>query len=94
MPKGEAKVESLVVATRAGQTVEVTTAEKVSKPLVRLDDRMCDLDRPVEVKHAGKVVFAGIAPRTVGTLVKTLSGRGDPGLVFDAEVGAELPEKK
>lgn len=94
VPKEDAKGDSLVIATRAGQTVDVTSAEKVSKLLVRLDDRMCDLDKPVEVKHAGKSLFTGIAPRTVGTLVKTVVGRGDPGLVFDAEVEVELPEKK
>ncbi|QJW92651.1 alpha/beta hydrolase family protein [Frigoriglobus tundricola] len=86
VPSKEAKTDSLVVATRAGQTIEITGAEKITKLLIRLDDRMADLDKPIEVKQAGKVLFAGPAPRTVATLVKTLTGRGDPGLVFDAEV--------
>lgn len=38
------------------------------------------------MKQGGKTLFAGITPRTVGTMVRTLNGRGDPGLVFDAEV--------
>ncbi|MDY3554959.1 transglutaminase domain-containing protein [Gemmata sp. JC717] len=90
VPKSEAKGDSLVVATRAGQTVEIATAEKVSKLIVRFDDRTADLDKPVEVKQGGKALFTGIAPRTVGTLVKTLADRGDPGLVFDAEVEVTL----
>jgi predicted peptidase len=86
VPAREATGDSLVIAERKGQTIDVTTAEKVSKLIVRLDDRMADLDKPIEVKRGGKVLFAGAAPRTVATLVRTLVGRGDPGLVFDAEV--------
>ncbi len=94
VPTKDAKADSLVIATRSGQTVDITSAEKVTKLLVRFDDRTADLDKPVEVKHAGKTLFAGPVPRTVGTLVKTLAGRGDPGLTFDAEVEVTLPEKK
>ncbi|MBY0461361.1 MAG: hypothetical protein K2V38_28930, partial [Gemmataceae bacterium] len=94
VPTKDANVDSLVIAERKGQTVAITAAEKVTKLLVRFDDRTADLDKPVEVKHDDKSLFAGIAPRTVGTLVKTLHGRGDLGLTFDAEVEVELPEKK
>ncbi|MFM8274610.1 MAG: alpha/beta hydrolase [Gemmata sp.] len=94
VPPKDARGDQLVVAKRAGQVVEITDHEKVAKLLVRFDDRNMDLDKPVEVRHGGKVLFAGPAPRTVGTLVKTLAGRGDPGLVFDAEVEVTLTEKK
>lgn len=94
VPASEAKGDSLVVAQRSGQTVEISTAEKVTKLLVRFDDRTADLDKPVEVTYAGKTLFTGSAPRTVGTLVKTLAGRGDLGLTFDAEVAVELPATK
>ena len=85
------KGESLVIAKRDGQTIEITTAEKVTKLLIRLDDRMVDLDKPVTVTHAGKELFAGTPPRTIGTMLKTLAGRGDRKLMFDAEVSVELP---
>jgi hypothetical protein len=94
VPTKEAKGDSLVIATRSGQTIEITSAEKVSKLHIRLDDRMLDLDKPVEVKRGGKTLFAGSAPRTVATLVKTLAGRGDPGLVLDAEVEVTVGEDK
>lgn len=86
VPTAEAKNDSLLIATRSGQTIDITSAEKVSKVLVRFDDRMADLDKPVEVKHAGKTLYSGVAARTIATLAKMLAGRGDPGLVFDAEV--------
>ena len=94
VPTKEAKGDSLVIATRTGQTIDIVTAEKITKLLIRLDDRMADLDKPIEVKHGGKTLFTGVAPRTVGVLVKTLVGRGDPSLVFDAEVEVTLPEGK
>ncbi|MDB5313682.1 MAG: hypothetical protein JWO38_7884 [Gemmataceae bacterium] len=91
VPAGQAKPGSLVSATVDKQTVEVTAAEQVTKLLIRLDDRMLDLDRPVTVTYRGKVLFEGIAPRTIGGLSRTLAGRGDPKLVFDAEVAVEIP---
>jgi hypothetical protein len=86
VPAKEAKDGSLVAATRDKQTVEIVTAEKVESLLVRFDDRVTDLDKPVKVTKGGKELFVGEAVRTVGTLAKTLAGRGDPALVFDAEV--------
>ena len=91
VPAGEAKLDSLVAAKRDGQTVAITAAENVGKLLIRFDDRMADLDKPVTVTIAGKELFAGQLPRTVGVMIRTLAGRGDPGLVFDAEVEVELP---
>jgi hypothetical protein len=94
VPRKEAKGDALVIASRSGQTIDITSAEKVSKLLIRLDDRMADLDKPIEVKRDGKTVFTGIAPRTVATMLKTLTGRGDPALVFDAEVEVTVGEGK
>jgi poly(3-hydroxybutyrate) depolymerase len=93
VPPGEAKNDTLVIVQRTGQKVEVTSAEKVGKLLIRLDDRMADLDKQVTVTHAGKELFAGTPARTIGVLLKTLVGRGDPKLIFDAEVSVEIPTK-
>jgi predicted esterase len=94
VPTSEAKGDSLVIAKRDGQTVEIVSAEKVSKLLIRLDDRMADLDKPIAIKQAGKELFAGTAPRTIAVMARTLNGRGDPKLIFDAEVAVELPVTK
>jgi hypothetical protein len=40
-PPGEAKVDSLVVAKRVGQVVEITSAENVGKLIVRFDEWRC-----------------------------------------------------
>jgi hypothetical protein len=90
VPPKEAKGDALVVAKRAGQAVDISTAEKVTKLLVRFDDRMLDLDKPVKVTHAGRELFAGDLSRTVGVMLRTLETRGDPSLTFDAEVEVAL----
>jgi Transglutaminase-like superfamily len=93
VPTKEAKGDSLVVATREGQSIEIASAEKIGKLLVRLDDRMADLDKVVTVKHSGKELFAGTPTRTIAVMLKTLIGRGDPKLMFDAEIAVELSAK-
>jgi hypothetical protein len=62
--------------------------------LVRLDDLMLDLDKPVIISFGGKILHNGMAPRTIGTMIKTLANRGDPQLVFDSEVNVSLPVSK
>ena len=39
-------------------------------------------------------LFRGTPVRTVGAIVGTLAGRGDPKLVFDAEIAVDLPTAK
>lgn len=91
VPENQKKVDTLVVVERQGRNIEVKTAEKVTTLLIRLDDRMLDLDEPITVKHGGKTLYFGSPSRTIETLAKTLIGRGDPKLTFDAEVKVELP---
>ena len=91
VPANEMKTDSLVIAQRHGQTVEITSDERVAKLLIRFDDRIVDLDQPITIMHGGKKLFTGTAGRTIEVLCKTLAGRGDPKLMFDAELAIELP---
>ncbi len=93
VPPKEANGDSLVVADREGQTVRLSKVEKIRNLIVRLDDRMLDLDTPVTVTWDGKELYRGTPSRTIGTMLKTLVGRGDPKLVFDAEVSVAIPSK-
>jgi hypothetical protein len=90
VPADQAKADSLVIARRDGQTVEITAAEKVTKLLIRLDDRMLDLDQPVTVRRGDGKLFSGTVSRTIGVQIRTLVGRGDPRLMFDGEVAVEV----
>jgi hypothetical protein len=83
-----------VTVERDKQTIEIKSAEKLDKLIVRLDDRMLDLDQPVQMKFRDKSLSSGIAPRTIGTLARSLDKRGDPKLMFDAEVEVAIPAEK
>ena len=83
-----------VVAERAGQKIEIKSADKIEDLLIRLDERMVNLDEPVKVVYKEQVLFEGRARRTIGTLMRTLDHRGDPQLMFDAEVAVKLPKDK
>lgn len=90
VPPGKASPKAFVDAKRVGQTIDIAAAEGVPTLLVRLDDRATNLDKPVTVTHKGRTLFSGVAPRTIAVLARTLAGRGDPRLVFDAEVEVAL----
>jgi predicted esterase len=90
VPTSEAKGGALVVAQRKDQTIDITSVEQVSKLSIRLDERMVDLDKPIKVTQDGKEIFSGMPTRNIKTLVNTLVGRGDPKLMFDAEVEVTL----
>ncbi len=94
VPASEAKSDSLVIAQRDGQKIDIVGAEKIGKLLIRLDDRMADLDRDVVVTRDGKELSRGTPSRTIGTMIRTLASRGDPKLVFDAEIAVDIPTAK
>jgi hypothetical protein len=91
LPADQVKAGSLVIAQRKGQEIDIIKVEKLSKLLIRLDDRMMDLGMPVTVTHAGNTLYAARPARTIAVLCKTLIGRGDPKLMFDAEIAVEFP---
>jgi hypothetical protein len=94
VPEKEAQIGGLIVAERKRQAVEIVSSEKVKTLIVRFDDRMADLDQPVKVTAAGKELYSGTLSRNLNTMVRTLIGRGDPKLIFTAEVMVELPPNK
>lgn len=51
-----------------------------------LDDALVDLNQPVTVKLNGTTAHQGLLPRSAATLVRTLTGRGDPAMMFSAEL--------
>jgi predicted esterase len=72
-------------ATITGNTVSIH-ANPGLKVRLFLDDKLVDLSQPVKVVMNGKEVFNATAPRNLATIVETLESRGDPKLVYSAEV--------
>ncbi|MES2708275.1 MAG: transglutaminase domain-containing protein [Verrucomicrobiota bacterium] len=85
VPAGKAAKGTGITATRAAQTVTLSSAD-VPEVTVLLNDDLVDLDQPVTVKSGDKVLFTGSVPRTVSLLRQTLAERGDPRLVFSGSV--------
>lgn len=80
-----------VVAERSGQNIDIKSSSKVDDLLIRLDDRMADLNQPVRVTYKGGVLFEGAVPRTIATIMRTLDKYGDPKMIFDSEIAVKLP---
>lgn len=77
---------SEVVVARDGQQIAVERTTGLSSLLVRLNDDMLDLDVAVTVSVDGEARFEGTPERTILTLARTTDERGDPQLVFSAEI--------
>ena len=75
-----------IVASRDGNTVTIEEAENVGDLVLLLDDRMADLDQPVRVLCGGKELVSITPKRTVDALIASLIARGDPRLMFSAEL--------
>lgn len=86
MPAGSTKAGQLAVAKRKGQDIEIENTEDVKTLIIRLNDAMLDLDKPVTITRKDAVLFKGIAPRTLRQIESSLSQHGDPFLVFDASI--------
>jgi poly(3-hydroxybutyrate) depolymerase len=71
--------------------VHISDAKDVKRVTIRLNDDMLDLDAPIRVDFKGQMLTEAAAPRTIATLDHCIRERGDPGLVFSAELTVDLP---
>jgi dienelactone hydrolase len=92
VPKEDARAGQEIVAELDGQHLRIT-ATGVPTVTIRLNDRMLDLDKPVTIEAGGGTVRHDRVPRTIATQARTLGERGDPDLVFGAEVTVHIPAK-
>jgi hypothetical protein len=79
---------AVVRASRSGQKFDVQ-AGGIKKLVIRLNDRMLNLDKDVTVVSGDRELFKGRAGRTIATLAKTIGERGDPAAVFSSEIVAK-----
>ncbi|MFI5380674.1 MAG: alpha/beta hydrolase [Tepidisphaerales bacterium] len=86
------KAGAEVTASFAGQQITIETKD-VHRLLIRFDDRMMDLDKPIKVTAGERELFSGPAKRSIGMLARTLAEYGDPAAVSSAEVeiGLDVP---
>jgi predicted esterase len=89
VPTGAAKNKQEIIAERSGTLFAIEKSD-ATNILVRLNDAMTDLDKPVTIRGGSKELFAGRVTRTVAVIEKTLRERGDRRLLFSAEVAVKL----
>ena len=87
----EARAE--IRADLHGQKITIRAADLPGLS-VRLDDRMLNLGKPIRITLNEQVVFEGVAPRTIATLKKTLSERGDLRGIFTAELKVKAADAR
>jgi len=90
IPRGKAKAGAQVCSLRQGQEIHIQRAYGLEELIILLNDSLVNLDRPVVVTFKDKPLFQGIASRSITTLRCTISERGDPDLVFSAELLIDL----
>ncbi len=90
VPKNSARNNAKVIAERNGQVFTILKAEKVAKLIIRLNDDLCDMDKPVKVIFNGKTIFEGKVSRTIKTIQQSLEQRFDPESIFSGEMQVTL----
>lgn len=79
-----------IVASVTGQNIELESDAPTSVA-VRLSDALVDLDQPISIAAGATTLYDGVAERTIATLFNTTWERGDPALVYSAEVAVDVP---
>ena len=79
------KARSEVVAERDGQHFKIQRCQ-VNSLKLRFCDEFVDLDQPIVITFGGKQQFKGVVQRSIAVLAETLAERGDPRMMFSAEV--------
>ena len=82
-----------VRADLKGQQFDVQAAD-ISQLMIRVNDRMLNLDEEITVVSKGEELFKGRVQRSIAMLAKTLAERGDPESVFSGEITVKLADKQ
>lgn len=85
LPPGAAQTGGEIVAFYKGNEVSIETSYTDSM-IIRLNDKMMNLDKPVVVKFRGKEIFRGKVKRNAATIHRTIAERKDPDLIFPVEL--------
>jgi hypothetical protein len=77
LPEGIAK-PGLTIRGGVANNVITLDAPDVPRLILRLHDRLVDLDQPIKVRLNGQTVFEGKVTRQADAILKSLQQRADP----------------
>ena len=83
----------LTITATAENNVITLDAPEVSQLVLRLSDRLVDLDQPVKVLLNGKLAFEGKVSRQADAILKSLQQRSDPSSAATALLEIGEPAK-
>ena len=90
LPAEEIKARQLIGVSRDGQQFNVHDAEGIGTLRILLNDQMIDFAQPVTVNFGENKVHEGKVIRTISAIAKTMTERGDPGMVFSSILDVKL----
>ena len=90
LPDEQIKPRGLIIVSKKDQSVDIQGRGQANQIDIMLNDEMIDFDKPVTVRHKGKVVFERKPRRSITEIYRTLKERGDPGLVFSSRLRIKL----
>ncbi|NQU51585.1 MAG: alpha/beta hydrolase [Bacteroidetes bacterium] len=90
VPEGEAIKDAEVVAIRDGQTILIEKADLVNTLIIKLNDKMVDLNKDVSVEFRGEIIYNEIPKRTISNIWNSLNNHNDAEQVFCAQIEISL----
>lgn len=89
LPPGTAQAGKLITASVTGNVITLE-ASWPSRIILRLNDRLLDLDQQVKVVANGKIVFQGKVARQANAILESLRQRADPHSAATATLDVKL----
>ena len=90
---GKEKRAATIVATREKNKFNIESVEKVDTVHIRLNAQMVDFDKPIEVSYGGETKTFENVRQTPEMIYQSIEKRGDPGLIFSAQVKMPIPQE-
>ena len=85
----EPKAYSLIVANIESQVITISNAT-VPKIVIRLNDKLLDMDKKVKVVYRDKEIFNGYVPRRKDVISRSINEYGDPESLYYGEISVLL----
>ena len=80
------------IVQRDGQTFNIERCD-LQEIIIRLNDDLCNLNKPITVSYQGHNIFRGKVTRSSELIRQTILERGDYTSVFSAEITVSIPSK-
>ena len=85
----EPEAYSLIVANIEGQVITILNAT-VSELVIRLNDKLLNMDKKVKVIYMNKEIFSGYIPRRKDVILSSINEYGDPESIYYGEISVSL----